>query len=178
MSGGLYEKGGSFMFRRAIVIGCPGGGKSTFARKLRDRTGLPLHHLDLLWHKPDRTTVDPAAFDQALDQILAQDRWIIDGSYSRTLERRLQACDVVFFLDIPVETCLAGAMSRVGTQRPDLPWIEEALDPGSRQWIEDFPRDKLPTLYALLEKYRDGRTVYRFPSRAAADRYLLRAFGY
>ena len=47
---------GRRMFEKIIVIGCPGAGKSTFARRLRDETGLPLYYLDLLWHRPDRTT--------------------------------------------------------------------------------------------------------------------------
>lgn len=37
-----------------LVIGCPGAGKNTFARVLRDRTGLPLWYLDQIWHRPDR----------------------------------------------------------------------------------------------------------------------------
>lgn len=52
--------------KKILVIGCPGSGKSTFARRLRDRTGLPLYHLDLLWHRPDKTTVSEAEFDAAL----------------------------------------------------------------------------------------------------------------
>ena len=36
------------IFEKAIVIGCPGAGKSTFAKKLRDYSGLPLFYLDLL----------------------------------------------------------------------------------------------------------------------------------
>lgn len=44
------------MFQKAIIIGCPGAGKSTFARKLSEKTQLPLYYLDMLWHKPDRTT--------------------------------------------------------------------------------------------------------------------------
>lgn len=32
--------------KKIIVIGCPGAGKSTFARKLRDITGLPLYYLE------------------------------------------------------------------------------------------------------------------------------------
>ena len=30
----------SFPYKRVAVIGCPGGGKSTFSRALRDATGL------------------------------------------------------------------------------------------------------------------------------------------
>ena len=41
--------------QKVIVIGCPGAGKSTFARQLREVTGLPLYYLDMLWHRPDRT---------------------------------------------------------------------------------------------------------------------------
>ena len=39
--------------RKVIIIGSPGAGKSTFARKLREKTGLPLYYLDLIWHRPD-----------------------------------------------------------------------------------------------------------------------------
>ncbi len=88
---------------RAIVIGSPGAGKSTFARKLRDTAHLPLYYLDMLWHKPDKTTISKEEFDAALQELLKKDRWIIDGNYLRTLEIRLQACDTVFLLDYPVK---------------------------------------------------------------------------
>lgn len=65
---------------RAIVIGSPGAGKSTFARKLRDLTGLPLFYLDRIWHKPDKTNITKEEFDARLREILKEDRWIIDFS--------------------------------------------------------------------------------------------------
>ena len=40
------------MMEKILVIGSPGAGKSTFARKLRDETGISLYYLDLLWHRP------------------------------------------------------------------------------------------------------------------------------
>lgn len=66
---------------KAIVIGSPGAGKSTFARKLRDATNLPLHYLDMLWHKPDQTNISTEEFEIRLAEILKRDKWIIDGNY-------------------------------------------------------------------------------------------------
>lgn len=157
---------------KVIIIGCPGAGKSIFARKLRDITGLPLYYLDLLWHKSDRTTVSREQFDTKLEEILAQDSWIIDGNYQRTLERRLEACDTVFLLDYPMDLCLDGAKERVGRKREEMPWIEKILDENFRQRIEEFSQTKLPQIYTWLEQYRDGRNIMIFKSRNEADAYL------
>ena len=135
---------------RVSVVGCPGAGKSTFARRLRDATGLPLHYLDMLWHKPDMTTVARDEFDMRLGRILEDDAWIVDGNYARTLERRLARCDTVFFLDMPTETCRAGVEARSGAQREDMPWVEREFDEEFRRYIIDFPRDCRPRLVGML----------------------------
>ena len=160
--------------KKVLVIGCPGSGKSTFARRLRDAAGLPLYHLDLLWHRPDRTTVSRDEFDAALAEILQKDRWIIDGNFSRTLERRLAECDTVYLFDLPVEDCLAGVEARIGTKREDMPWIETEFDPEFREFITHFPETRLPNIYALLEKHTDiALTV--FHSRAECEAYKIPA---
>ncbi|MGN1339421.1 MAG: adenylate kinase [Oscillospiraceae bacterium] len=151
--------------KKVIVIGCPGAGKSTFARRLRDVTGLPLYYLDMIWHNPDGTTIPKEEFDDQLRELITGDSWIIDGNYQRTLEERLECCDTVFLLDLPLEICIAGAQSRIGTKREDLPWTETEFDPEFRQWIEDFPEKKLPEICRLLEKYRDSRDIIIFHTR-------------
>lgn len=162
---------------RVLVIGCPGAGKSTFARALRGKTGLPLRYLDMLWHKPDKTNYTREEFDAGLAQWLAGPRWIIDGNYLRTLEPRLRACDTVFFLDYPLETCLAGARSRVGKPREDMPWVEDEFDPEFHQWILDFARDQRPRILELLKQYREGREIHVFTARKAANDFLEKLSG-
>ena len=46
------------IMKKVIVIGCPGSGKSTFARALAEITGLPLHYLDMMYWNADKTTVE------------------------------------------------------------------------------------------------------------------------
>ncbi len=156
--------------QRVIVIGCPGAGKSTFARWLRDRTALPLYYLDLLWHTSDRTTRSRDEFDADLETILAQEHWIIDGHYGRTLERRLAACDTVFVLDLPTTVCMESAAARVGQPREDMPWIERELDLDFREYIAAFEKKQRPKIYELLNRYKDKQIVI-FRSRQDIDQY-------
>lgn len=158
--------------KRIIVIGSPGAGKSTFARKLREKTGLPLYYLDMIFHRPDRTTVTREEFDQRIRDILQTDNWIIDGNYQRTLPLRFEACTDVFFLDFPLDQCLEGAEARIGTAREDMPWVEQEFDPEFRQYILDFPKDQLPRIYELIEQYRDSRQITVFQSRDEVDKWL------
>ncbi len=157
---------------KVLVIGCPGAGKSTFARALRDIEGLPLYYLDRIWHQPDGSHISREEFDRRLGEILIRDRWMIDGNYQRTLEQRLGRCDTVFLLDYPLPVCLAGAASRIGKPREDMPWIEREFDPEFRQWILDFPQKQLPQIYRLLEGCKDDKQVFVFRSREEAEAYL------
>lgn len=158
--------------KKAIVIGSPGAGKSTFARKLRDTAALPLYYLDMIWHKSDGSNISREQFIAKLQEIVQKERWIIDGNYAHTLEMRLKACDTVFLLDYPLELCLAGAAARIGKKREDMPWVEQEFDEEFRQWILDFPQDQLPQIYDLLEQYQNGRDIVIFRSRKQAEDYL------
>ena len=157
--------------KKIIVIGCPGSGKTTFSKALRDKTGISLFYLDAIWHKPDRTHISREDFDDRLLEILSLDSWIIDGNYSRTIERRIAACDTVFLFDLPTKVCLDGAISRLGKGRYDVPWIDSELDPKLKEEIEDFPYKNLPIIYDLLEKY-PGKKVFIFKSREESDSFL------
>ncbi len=157
--------------QKVIVIGCPGAGKSTFARALAAITSLPLYHLDMIWYKPDKTNITKEEFDQSLQDIMQTDAWIIDGNYNRTLDMRLKACDTVFLLDFPLEVCLAGIAARRGKTRPDMPWVEEEPDAEFMQFIKDFSTQTLPKIYQRLQSYPD-RENHIFHTREETEAYL------
>ncbi len=170
--GVLFRKDLRGRMERILVIGCPGAGKSTFARALRDMSGLPLTYLDMLFHRADRTTAPREEFDAALEEVLRGERWIIDGNYQRTLPLRFAACDTVYVFDLPVEECLEGARARIGRPREDMPWVENTFDPEFRQYILDFPKDQRPAIEALIEQYRNQKRIVVFKTREEADAYL------
>lgn len=158
--------------KKIIIIGCPGSGKTTFAKKLNKFTAIPLYYLDAIWHKPDKTHIKREEFDERIQEIFCEEKWIIDGNYKRTIEMRLKECDTVFLFDLPTEICIQGATERIGKERYDMPWIETELDPEFKKFIEDFPNDTLPYIYELLHKYQEEKQIIIFKSRQEADEYI------
>ena len=157
--------------KRVIVIGCPGSGKSTFARALAEITQLPLYYLDMMYWNADRTQVEKSVFRGRLAETVTLDRWIIDGNYGSTMEERLKACDTVFFLDYPLVVCLDGIRSRRGKPRPDMPWIEQGEDAEFMEFIKSFNKESRPQILELLERY-PNKTVIQFRSREESAEYL------
>ena len=157
--------------KKVLVIGCPGSGKSTFSKKLKDKLNLPLYHLDMIWNKPDKTTLEREEFDEILTNLLNEESWIIDGNYQRTLEKRIIKCDTIFLLDYQIDVCLNGARERVGIKRDYMPWIEEELNQDFEERIVDFYNEKLPEIYNLLTKYDDKRIII-FKTREGSEEYL------
>lgn len=157
--------------KKVIVIGCPGSGKSWFSRALHDKTGIPLYHLDLMYWRADRTTVDKVVFRERLRSTIEKEEWIIDGNYGSTMEMRMEACDTVFFLDYPVEVCLSGMEERRGKPRPDMPWVEDEMDEEFIAFIKNYSTDSRPQVMELLGRYSDKNIVI-FKTRAEADAFL------
>jgi adenylate kinase family enzyme len=161
----------AFPYKRVAVIGCPGGGKSTFSRALRDRVGLPLYHLDAIYWRDDRTHLSREEFYPLMREIIAREEWIMDGNYNATLEWRISACDLLIFLDYPAEVCLEGVRARRGQKRSDMPWVEEGDDQEFLEFIRAFETESRPRILELIGKYPD-KAVVTFRSREEADRYL------
>jgi adenylate kinase family enzyme len=160
-----------------MVIGCGGAGKSTFARELATRTGLPLIHLDREFWKPGWVPTPPDEWDEHLSRLSSADAWIMDGNYGRTLTTRLQRCDAVVFFDLPRVICLQGIFKRwlrsQFKRRPDLPeGCAEQLDVEFVRWVWDYPRNSRPRIVAALANVHSGASVLTVTRRTQTREIL------
>lgn len=157
--------------KKIIVIGCPGSGKSTFSKALHQKTQIPLFHLDMLFWRPDKTTVQKSVFLERLSEILKKNEWIIDGNYASTMELRMRECDTVIFLDYPLEVCLDGIKERKGKPRSDMPWIEIEEDAKFTEFIKNYNSQSKLQVTELLNKY-SHKNIYIFSNRTEAEKFI------
>ena len=163
--------------RRVLIIGNAGSGKSTFAKKLAQKTALPLVHLDRLYWHGEWEHISREAFDEALQAELINPQWIIDGNFNRTLPHRLSYCDTVFFFDLPTLTCLAGITQRVftnwGKTREDMggtcPERFDAQKLSLYRNVLTFNKQHRKNYYAMLSQLPN---VIIFRSRRQANAFL------
>lgn len=161
---------------RIVVLGCSGSGKSTFSQRLGARLGLPVRHLDAFFWKPGWRQVDAETFDATVRELAAEELWIIDGNYSRTLDLRLERADTVFLLDFPRYLCLYRVIKRrlqySGRTRADMgEGCVEKLDFPFLRWVWQFRKRSRPKLLARLERFKDGREVVIFRSPREVREY-------
>ena len=75
--------------RRILVVGCPGAGKSTFARRLGEKLPLPVVHLDFHYWRSGWTLPALQGWRDQCAALAAAPDWIMDGNYSRTFDIRM-----------------------------------------------------------------------------------------
>ena len=149
---------------RILIIGCPCAGKTTLARALSQRLGLPLIHLDQLWWTGDWKHVTREEFDSRLAMAVNMDRWIIDGNYSRTIPMRLPKCDTIIYLDFDRWTCLRGMVQRMmgsrGRQRPDMGGnCKERFDWEFAKYIWKFNKNNRVQNYTWIAQAKHAKAI-------------------
>ena len=150
--------------KRIVIIGCGGAGKSTLARQMGEKLDLPVVHLDKLFWKPGWVQVSPEEFDALHRQALAEEKWIMDGNFNRTMEERVARCDAIIYLDFNRFSCLFGVFKRIfttyGTVRPDMgEGCPERFDWEFLQWVWNFNKNNRERNYRLLNETEGVETI-------------------
>lgn len=85
---------------KVAVFGKPGGGKSTLSQKIAEAADLPLRQIDLIKYQAGGARVPDEAFKKMHAQILAEDRWVIDGfGDAQSFEATLREADVLVYVE-------------------------------------------------------------------------------
>lgn len=161
---------------RIMIIGCGGSGKSTLARQLGEKLKLPVVHLDQLFWRPGWVSISKDEFDRVHEAALAEEKWIMDGNFDRTIPRRLERCDTVIYLDFSRFACLMGVLKRVlttyGKVRPDMgEGCPERMDLDFLKWVWNFNKNKRERIYGLL-KEAEGVRVIILKNRRMVKKFL------
>jgi len=91
--------------KKIAVFGKPGSGKSTMSKALALATGIQLYQLDSIAYKKSGELVDRETFDEAHENILSSESWIIDGfGPIGSFNKRLEAADTLVYIDLPYPT--------------------------------------------------------------------------
>jgi len=149
---------------RVIIIGCGGAGKSTLARQLGEKTGLPVVHLDQLFWKPGWQESTKEEIDEKIRVEMENPQWIMDGNYNRTMSQRMKRCDTVIYLDFSTIACVFGVLKRIvttyGTVRPDMAdGCPERFDWEFLQWVIRYNKKHRERNYRLLEAAEGKKSI-------------------
>jgi len=164
-----------FNYKKIILIGNNGCGKSYFADKLAQITGLPLIHLDNEYWLPGWDNMQGDDWVKKQQELISGEKWIIDGNYTGTMEIRFKHADLIIFLDVNRITCLLGILKRHGKKRSDFPdYLADKIDRNLFILIRSmwrFPKMRRPSIFALHEKY-DKKTFWTIKGRRQMKKLL------
>ena len=101
--------------KRVSVLGGSSTGKSTLARELAWRLGVPCIELDALHHGPNWEEVPADVLRARVEEALAAapDGWVVDGNYHGKLGLLVQErADTAVLLDLPFGLALRRVLGR------------------------------------------------------------------
>jgi adenylate kinase family enzyme len=131
--------------QRILIIGPCGAGKSTLARVIGGRLGLPAVHLDSFFWNPGWVQTEIPAFRDQVAKAVNGDAWVMDGNYTtQSLDLRLPRADAVIWLDLPRRVYFPRVLSRVvknyGRVREDIGrGCPERIDLPFFKWVWTYP---------------------------------------
>ncbi len=148
--------------KKIMIIGCPGSGKSRLSKLLGKAMGIPVLHLDYIYHIDNFEHISSEKLKEMISTFASNnDAFIIDGNYQRTMEWRMQYCDTVILLDIDSNICLRNVINRMEeVKRDDMaPGFDNSIfNENFIEFVKNFKHDKLPVIKKLI-KSKDIKNI-------------------
>ena len=147
-----------FPYKRIVVIGVTGSGKSVLAGQLAQKLGLDYIELDALFWKPGWVESDREDFLQKVDLATRAPAWALAGNYSFARHLIWPRAEAVVWLDYPFllnfSRLVKRTLQRWWTQEPLWGTNYERLFPQLRIWSKDS------LFYWQVHSYRKHKWLY------------------
>lgn len=142
---------------RVSVVGTSGSGKTTFSCRLAERSGLKHIEVDSLHWLPGWQERPNEEFLDLVTEAIEEDRWVLDGNYSRIRDLVWQRATHVIWLNYPFPVVFWRVFSR--SIRRSI--TREELWDGNYESLQKtfFSRDSI--LLWVINTYRRRKRVYR-----------------
>ncbi len=102
----------SYSLNKINVVGTSASGKSTFSQRLSNILNSPYIEMDKIFWGPNWSLPTDDEFFKKLKIELHQDKWILDGNYTRSIPIKWENVETVIWLDYPFVTTLFRAIKR------------------------------------------------------------------
>lgn len=142
------------MIQRIVIVGTPGSGKSTLCSRIGETLHIPYYHLDhYAWE--GRTLVKGERLQKQVEAIVATEAWIVDGTYSQTLDQRLARADVLIVLSDTRWRCILRVVRRYikGKFQSQIGDNPDTLSFEFIKYIWNYERDVLPKVYRIYQRH-------------------------
>jgi adenylate kinase family enzyme len=168
--------------QRILIYGVCGSGKTTFAKQLSERTGIPWTAVDDLAFLPGWVNTSNEEQVAAVTTICATDRWILDTAYGKWVDVPLARVELILGLDYPRWFSFARLIRRTFTRVVDKQTIcngnvETLRQTFSKNSILLWHFKSFANKRRRMRAWRDAATVggpkvILFSNARAAERWL------
>lgn len=143
------------MYNRISIVGGSGSGKSTLCNILSKELKLPAIHLDAINYNSNWIEIDKNERDKIISNKSAEDKWIIDGNYNKTLQERFEKADLIIWLDYSTIKQLKGVIKRYlktyNKERLEIPGCKDKLDFKFIKYVLTYNKKKRPVIEDYLK---------------------------
>lgn len=165
---------------RISIIGGSGTGKTVLSDNLGKILKLPVYHLDGLNYSSNWQEVDKSKRDKKFLNLIKKSKWIMDGTYRKTLKDRLKASDLIIYLDYSTFKQLKGVIGRYiksgGKEKPEIPGCKERLNMKFLIWVLKWRKTKRKELIDALKEI-DQDKILIFKNRRELNKWFYQEFG-